>query len=57
MRHNGVPPYRETQTYVVRVLSFAGRNACQAARPGESGTARRQLLSAYTSVNFSLLSL
>jgi hypothetical protein len=37
MQHNGVPPYRETQTYVVRVLSFAGRSACQAARPGESG--------------------
>ena len=36
-RHNGVPPYRETQTYVVRVLSFAGRNACQAGRPGDPG--------------------
>ncbi len=36
-RHNGVPPYRETQTYVVRVLSFAGRSACQAGRPGDPG--------------------
>jgi soluble lytic murein transglycosylase-like protein len=36
-QYNGVPPYRETQTYVVRVLSFAGRSACGAARPGQPG--------------------